>query len=42
MLKRSRRDGENTWKNSKTKTPNEPDYFDGVVSTQRQTFWRVK
>ena len=32
MLKRSRRDGENTWKNSKTKIPNEPDYFDGVVS----------
>ena len=33
MLKRSRRDGENTWKNSKKKkNPNEPDYFYGVVS----------
>ena len=31
MLKRSRRDGKNTWKNC-IKDLNEPDYYDDVVS----------
>ena len=32
MLKRSRRDGKNTWKNCIKTIFNEPDYYDGVVS----------
>ena len=32
MLKRSRRDGKNTWKNNMKKDLNESDYYDGVVS----------
>ena len=32
MLKRSRRDERNTWKNCTKKDLNEPDYCDGVVS----------
>ena len=32
MLKRSRRDGNNTWKNHMKKDLNEPGYYDGTVS----------
>ena len=32
MLKRSRRDVKNTWKNNMKKDLNESDYYDGVVS----------
>ena len=32
MLKRSRRDGNNTWKNHMKKDLNEPGYYDDVVS----------
>ena len=32
MLKRSRRDEKDTWKNCTKKDLNEPDYYDGVVS----------
>ena len=32
MLKRSRREGKNTWKNCIKKDLNEPDYYNGVVS----------
>ena len=32
MLKRSRRDGNNTWKNFIKKDLNELDYYNGVVS----------
>ena len=32
MLKRSRRDGKNTWKNCIKKDLSEPDHYNGVVS----------
>ena len=40
-LKRSRRDGKNTWKNC-TEDFNGTDNHDGMVSHPEQTFWSVK
>jgi len=42
MLKRSRRDGNNTWKNYMKKDLNEPGYSDDIVSHQSQTLWSAK
>ena len=42
MLTRSRRHGNNAWKNYMKKDLNEPDYYDDMVITQSQTFWSAK
>ena len=44
MLKRSRRDGKNTWKNNMKKDLKEPDYYDSVVSHLEPDIleWEVK
>ena len=44
MLKRSRREGKNTWKNCIKKDLNEPDYYDDVVSHPEPDIleWEVK